>query len=82
PTLAEVTERCAAVNSFLCRTPAPLLGVSLDDLAGEAEPVNLPGVPVERYPSWSRRMRLRMDEIAASPNTTQALAGLAPRRVR
>jgi 4-alpha-glucanotransferase len=79
---AGVTERCAAVNSFLCRTPAPLVGVSLDDLAGEAEPVNLPGVPVEHYPSWSRRMRQRIDEIAASPETAQALAGLSPRRAR
>jgi 4-alpha-glucanotransferase len=77
--LAGPTERCAAVNSFLCRTPAPLVGVSLDDLAGETEPVNLPGVPVEKYPSWSRRMRRRIDEIAASPDTQQALAGLSPR---
>ena len=79
PAQAGPTERCAAVNAFLCRTPAPLLGVSLDDLAGETEPVNLPGVPVEQYPSWSRRMLRRIDEIASSPDTRQALAGLSPR---
>ena len=79
PALAGPTERCAAVYSFLSRTPAPLVAVSLDDLAGEIEPVNLPGVPVEKYPSWSRRMQLRMDEIASSAETRQALAGLSAR---
>jgi 4-alpha-glucanotransferase len=82
PAQAGPTERCAAINSFLCRTSAPLVGVSLDDLAGETEPVNLPGVPVEKYPSWSRRMQRRIDEIASSPQTQQALAGLAPRALR
>ncbi len=76
---ADPAERCAAVNAFLCRTPAPLLGVSLDDLALETEPVNLPGVPVDVHPSWSRRMRLRVDELAAAPETARALAPLAPR---
>jgi len=79
PGQAGPTERCAAVNAFLCRTPAPLVGVSLDDLAGETEPVNLPGVPVEQYPSWSRRMQRRIDEIASSPDTQYVLAGLSPR---
>jgi 4-alpha-glucanotransferase len=78
-TLAGPLERCAAVNSFLCQTPAPLVGASLDDLVGETEPVNLPGVPVEKYPSWSRRMSLRVDEIASSPATQKALSGLSPR---
>lgn len=72
-------ERCAAVNSFLCRTPAPLVGVSLDDLALETEPVNLPGVPVEAHPSWSRRMRLRVDELAEAREVREALAPLVSR---
>jgi len=35
----------------------------LDDLGGESEPINLPGVSPERHPSWTRRMRLDVDEI-------------------
>jgi len=73
---------CAAVHAFLARTPAPLAAASLDDLAGEREPVNLPGVPVERHRSWSRRMRATLDAIAADPTARRALAALGCGRTR
>jgi 4-alpha-glucanotransferase len=72
-------ELCGAVSAFLCRTPAPLVGLSLDDLAGEEEPVNLPGVPPERHASWTRRMALCLEELAAQPGVARALAGAASR---
>lgn len=64
---ASPEELCEAVYAFLARTPCPVLGVSLDDLAGETRPVNLPGVTLSRYRSWSRRMRRTLDEILADP---------------
>ena len=75
----EAAELCAAVHAFLARTPAPLRAASLDDLLGEREPVNLPGVPVERHRSWSRRMRLPLEALAADPDARRALAALEGR---
>jgi len=52
-----------AVTAFLASTPSTLVGLALDDLAGESEPVNLPGVPPERHASWTRRLHCGLDEL-------------------
>lgn len=62
-----------AVHAFLMRTPAMLVGVSLDDLAGETEPVNMPGLRPEEFASWTRRMRRTLAELRADPATRTAL---------
>jgi 4-alpha-glucanotransferase len=73
----------AALVAFLSRTPAALVAFTLDDLVGESEPANLPGVPQERHPSWSRRMQVAVQELPNHPAFGTALAAVArPRRRR
>jgi 4-alpha-glucanotransferase len=61
------------VHTFIRRTPSALVGLSLDDLAHEMTPVNIPGVWQDRYASWSRRMRETLEELLVNPRTERAL---------
>jgi len=67
-----------ALHAFVRRTPAALVGLSLDDLALESEPVNIPGVWQDRYPSWSRRMREPLDVLLHSSRTDELLGHEKP----
>ncbi len=75
----DTSEFTTAVHRFLAHTPSPLLGIALDDLAGELEPVNIPGVTAERYRSWTRRMHISLEALAGSASAIRALSGLRSR---
>ncbi len=68
-----------AAYALLSRTPAPLVGVSLDDLALESEPVNLPGTTPDEHPNWSRRMSISLADLRSSPTAKTILDALADR---
>lgn len=57
-----------AVHRFLCSTPAALVGVYLEDLVGEREPVNLPGVSSTVFRSWTRRLSHTLESLATDPD--------------
>jgi 4-alpha-glucanotransferase len=54
----------AAAYRFLARTPARIVMVQLDDVAGETAPVNVPGTDRE-HPNWRRKLRDDIEVIAA-----------------
>lgn len=62
-----------AIHEFLCSTPAALVGMAVDDLAGEVDAVNLPGVGPDKHPSWKRKMSMTVDELRASEDVHSAL---------
>ena len=74
------TEVSVAAHGFVARTPSLLAAASLDDLAGESEPVNLPGIGQDRHPSWSRRMASTTDAILRSDRARQIIAALGRHR--
>jgi 4-alpha-glucanotransferase len=62
-----------AIHGFLCRSPAEMVGLNLDDLVGEVEPVNLPGVSPERFSAWTRKLSLSLEELELDPDVRIAL---------
>lgn len=63
----------AAVHTMMCQTPSLLVGLALDDLAGESEPVNVPGVGQDKFESWTRKMRDPIEAIVLSAETALPL---------
>jgi len=57
---------CIAAHGFLAAAPSVVMLVQADDLAGETEPLNVPGTDLER-PNWRRRLSCSVDELAQRP---------------
>ncbi len=74
--IADPLPLCAAVHRYLCRSPARMIGLSLDDLAGETWPVNLPGLGQERYPNWSRRMTRSLEDLMSCAQIRRSIEQL------
>ncbi|MGE0312504.1 MAG: 4-alpha-glucanotransferase [Lautropia sp.] len=61
--LADPAARARAAHAYIARTGAAIAMAQIDDLAGECDPVNLPGTSVE-HPNWRRRQSVTLDELA------------------
>lgn len=63
----------AAMHEFLCRTPAALVGLSLSDVVGEVEPVNVPGIGHDRFANWTRRLAVSLEELDHDPGVAASI---------
>lgn len=68
-----------AAHRFVARTPARLMAVRLEDLAGDHRPVNLPST-ADEYPNWRPRLPDRLDRITGSEGFGAIIAGIAAER--
>ena len=59
---AMTADLAVAVHAFIAQTPAVLAMLQVEDLAGEAAAVNLPGTNLER-PNWRRCLKPPVDRI-------------------
>jgi 4-alpha-glucanotransferase len=78
-TAPDVGTLVRAVHSFLARARSILAMAQLDDLADEAEPVNVPGTGGE-YSNWRRRLSIDLGELASRARFTDIMAIFAAER--
>jgi glycogen operon protein len=67
------------VHAFMARTPSALMLAQADDLAGETEPLNVPGTDRER-PNWRRRLSVTVEALAKSPTARHVCAAIRRER--
>jgi len=67
-----------SVASFLARTKARLLTISLEDLLGLVDQPNIPGT-VHEHPNWQRRLPVSIEHIASAIDV-EALKGVTRER--
>lgn len=60
------SEANIALHGFVARTPSQIMLIQADDLAGEVNPLNVPGTDTE-YPNWRRRLSIPVDELLTRP---------------
>ena len=70
---ATADELCGLVHTFLRRTPSWLVGLALDDLTGETEPINMPGLTMDQFPSWRRRSSRSIESLRTDARVHRAL---------
>lgn len=69
----------AAVHRLVASTPSQIMLVQADDLAGEADPLNVPGTDRE-WPNWRRRVSVGVEALCESPRAQAIIAAVKQER--
>jgi 4-alpha-glucanotransferase len=78
-TSSEIKAFTDAVHGFLGKTSSMLAMAQLDDLVGEADPVNVPGTSTE-HANWRRKYAVELEQIARHAGLCAALDPLKAQR--
>ncbi|MGI9245828.1 MAG: 4-alpha-glucanotransferase [Steroidobacteraceae bacterium] len=68
-----------AVHVFLGRSASALVVLQAEDLAGMADPVNVPGT-CDEHPNWQRKMTTDLCAVLAQPHNRELLRQVAAAR--
>ena len=71
----------AAAHAFVARSPSMMMLIQADDLAGQTEPLNVPGTDTER-PNWRRRLARPVEKLMEEPMAQSILAAVKRERPR
>lgn len=74
-------QRAAAVYRYLAASGSKLLAVSLEDLCGVPDQVNVPGTVTE-HPNWRRKLPWDLETMKAHPRVQAILSAVAEKRRR
>ncbi|TWE13433.1 4-alpha-glucanotransferase [Rudaeicoccus suwonensis] len=81
---ATVDDQVDALHKFMTWTPSKLLGVSVNDLAGDVRTINQPGT-YEEYPNWRLpmagpdRQPVTLDQLMVSRRAKRLIKGVTRR---
>ncbi|MDQ0325296.1 4-alpha-glucanotransferase [Rhodopseudomonas julia] len=78
---AEVSagEAAVRISTLVARSPSRLFAVSLDDLAGARDQLNVPGT-MDEHPNWRRRLPVDLDELRSSELYRRTIEALREER--
>ena len=68
-----------AAHGFVASTPSQVMLIQADDLAGETEPLNVPGTDKER-PNWRRRLDVPVEDLTTAPLAKAIIARVKAER--
>lgn len=71
--------RAAAVYRYLSASRSKLLSVSMEDLCGMTDQVNVPGT-VSEHPNWRRKLPLDIESLREHPRVRAILSAVAEQR--
>jgi glycogen operon protein len=76
---ADEVSASAQVHGLVASTPSQIMLVQADDLAGETDPLNVPGTDRE-WPNWRRRVSVAVETLCDSARAQAILAAVKQER--